>query len=67
MINWIRIGRNLLEVLTWHLPRTTEENYEKHQSEWLISDRDSSQSEMLLIQLTYSVDPRYASFLAAID
>jgi len=50
-------GRNLLQVLTWHLPGGTEENYEKPQSEWWISDRDSSQSEKLLNQLTYSVDP----------
>jgi hypothetical protein len=57
MINWIRRGRNLLQVLTWHLPGGTEKNYEKPQSEWWISDRDSSQSEKLLNQLTYSVDP----------
>jgi len=57
MINWIRSGRNLLEILTRHLPGRTEENYEKPPSDWWISDRDSSQSEMLSIQLTYLEDP----------
>jgi hypothetical protein len=46
----------MLEVLTRHLPGRTEKNYEKPQSEWRISDRDSSKSEILLNQLTYSVD-----------
>ena len=62
MINWIRSGRNLFEVLTQHLPGRTEENYEKPQSEWWISDRDSNKSEMLLNQLTYSVDPKLPEF-----
>jgi hypothetical protein len=62
MINWIGSGRNLLEELTRHLPGKTEENYEKPQSEWWISDRVSSQSEMLLIQLTYSVGPTLRGF-----
>ena len=62
MINWIRSGRHLLEVLTRHLPRSTEENYEKPQSERWISDRDSSKSEMLLNHLTYSVDPTLREF-----
>ena len=47
MKNWIRSGRDLLEILIRRLSGRTEENYEKPQ--W-ISDRDSSQSEMLLIQ-----------------
>jgi hypothetical protein len=62
MINWMGSGRNLLEVLIRHLSGSTEENYEKPKSEWWISDRDSSQSEVSLIQFTYSADPTLSVF-----